>query len=210
MLFHTQLSEAEELSRLLDRLEADPDASDAVTASIHARFGRTVAIMILDMSGFSSTTRDGGIVTFLRKIHEMQGIVVPIVQEHAGQLVNTFADNLTCLFPDVPSALAVARVAIDKLEGVNRRRIAEEQCYASFGIGYGSTLVVGSSDIFGNQVNLAAKLGEDIAESFEVLLTEQAVAQLDEADHDLEWRAVTISGLDLRFAEVKRRIVGEA
>ena len=46
------------------------------------------------------------------------------------------------------------------------------------GIGFGPTLVIAESDLFGEEMNLACKLGEDIAGPRQILLTPAAVAAL--------------------------------
>ncbi|MEM7650144.1 MAG: adenylate/guanylate cyclase domain-containing protein, partial [Cyanobacteria bacterium P01_A01_bin.70] len=46
--------------------------------------------------------------------------------------------------------------------------------HASIGIGYGEVLVVGDHNLYGNEINLASKLGEDIAGDDEILLTAAA------------------------------------
>ncbi|HSQ21131.1 MAG TPA: adenylate/guanylate cyclase domain-containing protein, partial [Blastocatellia bacterium] len=48
----------------------------------------------------------------------------------------------------------------------------------SIGIGYGATLVIDEEDIFGAEVNIACKLGEDVAGKSEILLTQSAYAAL--------------------------------
>ena len=39
------------------------------------------------------------------------------------------------------------------------------------GLGYGHMLRIGDADVYGAQVNAASKLGEDIAEAKEILVT---------------------------------------
>jgi class 3 adenylate cyclase len=43
------------------------------------------------------------------------------------------------------------------------------------GIDYGKILIVGSDDCFGDAVNRASKMGEDIAEAGEILVTKEAM-----------------------------------
>lgn len=57
---------------------------------------------------------------------------------------------------------------------------AADEVYASFVIGYGSLLVIGGDDVYGDEMNLACKLGEDLAERGEVLLTQAAFEGLQE------------------------------
>lgn len=52
-------------------------------------------------------------------------------------------------------------------------------------------------DMFGSELNLAAKLGEDLAERGEILLTESAFEQLERQPEDWQKVEFSISGLDL-------------
>jgi class 3 adenylate cyclase len=73
----------------------------------------------------------------------------------------------------------------------------------SIGIGFGRLFYLPSEDdYYGAEVNLASKLGEDLARSGETLLTESAVRSLAKsgAYAPLATRAATISGVRVRFA----------
>ena len=64
------------------------------------------------------------------------------------------------------------------LRRLNRGRPANERLRFSYGIGYGEVLDL-EKDVFGLEVNLASKLGEDLAKPGEALLTPSAAAALD-------------------------------
>ena len=63
------------------------------------------------------------------------------------------------------------------------------------GIGYGPSLLVGDEDIFGNELNLASKLGEDMAEPNEILLTEAAALALPDAGFRKTALELRVSGM---------------
>jgi class 3 adenylate cyclase len=113
-------------------------------------------------------------------------------------LLKAEADNLYCLFGDVNSAVKAAREIIRQLTTVNVLLPATRRLYASIGIGFGDILVLEDEDLFGDEVNLASKLGEDVAQGGMVLLTEAARAQLEPAVTSYEERA-SISGLGLVY-----------
>ena len=73
--------------------------------------------------------------------------------------------------------------------------------HASIGVGYGEILMVEEDDFYGNELNLASKLGEDVAESGETLLTEAAHARLfaegPATTLSFEPRPVTVSKMTL-------------
>ena len=66
------------------------------------------------------------------------------------------------------------------LPRLNRGRPENEQLRFSYGIGYGDVLDL-DEDMFGLEVNLASKLGEDLAEPGEALLTPSAAAAVSAA-----------------------------
>ena len=59
-----------------------------------------------------------------------------------------------------------------------RRPQPERHLHGSIGIGYGDTLVIGDEDLFGSEMNVACKLGEDIAGLDEILITTAAYTAL--------------------------------
>jgi len=83
-------------------------------------------------------------------------------------------------FPDARAACAGV-LALDKALGAwNAGRPEDERYRFSYGIGYGDLVEV-EGDLFGLEVNLASKLGEDLAEPGEALLSPAAAAALDRA-----------------------------
>lgn len=95
---------------------------------------------------------------------------------------------------------AAVNAAVDILQGfaaVNTGLPDDKDLHASIGIGYGTTLLIGDSDLYGSEMNLASKLGEDIARQNEILLTEEAFKQLDASNQSWEQLSFSISGLKL-------------
>ena len=188
------------LEEMLDR----PEHRDEIEEEIEGVFTQHKAVMILDMSGFSRTTKDRGIVAFLLMIHQMQLLSVPCVEEHGGVVIKKEADNLFCLFDEVPSAVAASLDITRRLKTANVVLPKDMELYVSIGIGYGPILNIENEDVWGNEVNLASKLGEDIAELGQVLLTAEAHARMTDASVTFAERTISISGLDLTFYEVAR------
>jgi adenylate cyclase len=147
------------LARLLDdAIERRAEAQ--LATDLDRLFGIDVAVLVIDMADFTVDTASFGIAHELLTIRRMQLAATPIITAHAGRLVKADADNLFCLFPDVAQALAAALEIVAVTP-------------SSAGIGFGRILDLGD-DLFGDEVNRASKLGEDIAEHGEVLLSEAA------------------------------------
>lgn len=186
------------LDALLSRIIQEPERREAIAAEIERDFTQRRAVLVLDMSGFSRTTQLHGVVTFLMMIHQMRLLAVPTIQACGGKLVKAEADNLYCLFETVDEAVKASRDIITRLNTVNVLLPADRRLYASIGIGFGDILVLEDEDLFGDEVNLSSKLGEDVAQGGQVLLTEAARAELDPAVATTPER-VSVSGLVLNY-----------
>ena len=188
-----------ELERLLGELIERPGAEAEIAREITSVFGETRAIMVLDMSGFSRATRRLGIIACLAMIHRMIRLAGPAIESNGGFIVKGEADNLFCLFDSVAGAVAAARAIVRRLDDTNPQVPEEQRLYAAIGIGFGTVLNIERHDLFGDEVNLASKLGEDIAQGSEILLTEAANSEAAVAGIATRAEAVSISGLSLSY-----------
>jgi class 3 adenylate cyclase len=191
-----------QLDRLLQQMLDEPEREADLTREVETQFGETRAILALDMSGFSRTTQLRGIVAFLLMIHRMRQIVTPVIEAHGGLVVKAEADNLYCLLETVEAAVNAARELIEKLEGDNQACGDDRQIYVSIGIGWGAILNIDEDDLFGDEVNLASKLGEDLAGRSEVLLTQAAQVQAQAAGIRTRESSASISGLPLIYHQL--------
>lgn len=178
---------------LVDRLNAATAAERAdIESRIWEAFGVSRAVLVLDMSQFSLTVRRDGILPYLGLIRRMHLLTAPIVAAHGGRVVKYVADNLFAIFEE-PAQAAAAAV---------RMNLAAEEAGEAFtvavGIDYGRFLLIPEVDVWGDAINVACKLGEDLARPGEVLLTEAARARLP---GDFPWplapQKVSVAGLDL-------------
>jgi class 3 adenylate cyclase len=81
----------------------------------------------------------------------------------------------------------------------NRHRPPDRTLHVSIGIGFGDTLYIGDEDVHGDEMNLACKLGEDIAGPGEILLTKAAYESLPAGKLKATSATVSISGMILRY-----------
>lgn len=184
------------LDALLEEILEHPERRDELEARIEERFVEERTVLVLDMSGFSRTTQTLGIVEFLLLIRQLQLLANPIITKFEGVTVKAEADNLFCLFMTVADAVAASREIIVGLTAANAALPKDRELYVSIGIGYGRVLLIGEEDMMGAEVNLASKLGEDVAAYGEILLTEAARAQLPDVE-EVEERLIAVSGLEL-------------
>jgi class 3 adenylate cyclase len=104
----------------------------------------------------------------------------PVVRRARGEIVKVEADSLLLRFDD-PTVACRGVAAVEAALLRHNKRVPEnEQVRFSYGIGFGDVLDL-EGDMFGLEVNLASKLGEDLAKPGEALLTPAAAAALDRA-----------------------------
>lgn len=151
-------------------------------AAFGAKYLHRRAVLVLDIAGFTKTALTRGEVAAFVRIAVVQRIVVPVLLAHGATLVRAFADDLVALFETPGTALAAAFAV--------HRRVAEHNAGQTVGqtvgpplaccvgIGWGDVYAIGPNDAMGNQMNLASKLGEDVAVEGETLLTESAYEAL--------------------------------
>jgi len=191
------LDDAAELARLLDARNEHPESLAEIDGEIWRRFGHTCAVLVLDMCGFSRLTMRYGITHFLAMIRRLGIIVRPEIAAASGRVVKAEADNVFATFDDVPQALAAARAIHRSLANANSFLPEDWDLHAGIGIGYGPLLLIGTHDLFGSEMNLASKLGEDVAGRGEILLSAAAYKRVAEANEATEI-ALQLSGLTLQ------------
>ncbi|NEQ33289.1 MAG: adenylate/guanylate cyclase domain-containing protein [Leptolyngbya sp. SIO4C5] len=178
------------LTRLLQQRNQHPEAAAAIDQHIQAVFGQTLAVMVLDAVGFSRRSQQSGIIAALAEIQQLQAIALPVIETAGGSVFKLEADNIYASFPDAETAVGAAQTLIATL--------SEADLHVSIGIGYGNMLVVAETDIFGEELNLASKLGEDLAGRDEILLTEAAFCSLPPHSLRTDILMMETSGLRLR------------
>ena len=196
------LNSRENLNQLLDELIEKPLDFERIKGRIEEMFVQERTIMILDLSGFTRTTQVEGIIPFLLMIYEMQKLAMPCVEERDGLLVRAEADNLTCILDSVEQAIEASLDITDRLESANVILPSSRDLYVSIGIGHGRILNVENEAIYGNQVNLASKLGEDLANKGDILITEKAYEEISDKGINTEKHQVSISGVELTYYSV--------
>lgn len=192
-----------ELSKLLQERNEYPDRAPTIDAEIRETFGETHAVMVMDMSGFSRMTIKHGIIHFLAMIHRMNQIVTPTVEEYDGAIVKFEADNVFAIFPTVEQAVEACIDTIKRLDAANTMLPDYLDMHGKFGIGYGEVLIFQDEDLYGSEVNLASKLGEDLASRNDILLTEAAFTQLEAGKREYEEIEMEVSGLHLVIHKIK-------
>lgn len=200
MLEHSSLKE------LLVRYGSAEDADErkAIEKETWDRFGITEAVCVFDMQGFSRITQERGIVHYLTMIRRMQMIVNPLIARYSGNVVKYEADNCFARFPNVKDAMDAALGIRWAIREDHAHSDIEKELVVSCGIDHGPFLLVDDHDFFGNVVNRASKLGEDLACGGEILVTREAVETMpSRKGYFLEETEYSISEIELKAYRVR-------
>ena len=166
------------------------------------RYNVTGALLVLDMSGFSRITREKGIVHFLAMVQEMQDVASEHLTSFNGHVIKFFSDNCFAWFRDPRDALDCA-VAMMRAHHDIDEGSGSEPLKVCIGIDHGEFLLIEGGECFGHTVNRACKLGEDIAEAEEILISRRAVEAMGDPEGlQLEERNYSISGIDIHAYNV--------
>ncbi len=180
-------SSAARLWKLIDeRIKVGSDTT-VIDQRIWDLFGEEWSIMFTDLAGFSRQVAKFGILHFLQIIHEQKQLLLPIVEKHDGVLIKIEADSFLILFKKPTGAISCAIEMQRVCQATNKRRAPEEHIVLCVGLGHGRILKIGDEDVYGQEVNLASKLGEDTAAGDEILATNAVRG----ATPELTWEEVT-------------------
>lgn len=181
----------------------DPVEIEAAQDQIWDRFGTEGAVFISDMASFSSTSRKRGVCHFLKMIHRAREVIVPIVTANRGTLLKCDADNTYAFFARTADAIQASLDVNAAMFRANESFGSDEQVYLSVGIDFGRILLIGDVDFYGDPVNTASKLGEDLAIKAETLVTERALARCDYPLPDTAERMVArISDIEIKYVRL--------
>ena len=183
--------------------ETDADKAEAIRRCLWERFGTDGAVFISDMASFSRTSRTLGVCHFLKLIHRARQLVGPIIERNNGILLKWDADNCFAFFKEPEDAIAASFDVSAALHELNESFGLAEHIYVSVGIDYGRVLLVDDVEFFGDPVNTASKLGEDLGVRAETLITDRAIAQAEfELPELAERRVARISDIEIAYSRL--------
>jgi class 3 adenylate cyclase len=141
-----------------------------------------VAVLITDMTGFTSTTRKLGITHFASLILQCRTLLRPVFEKYAAIEVFTEADDIWAVFPSAQHATLAALDGQHTLASYNslQKHPNFQIRLSGFGIDAGRHIYVSRHDgkLFGLTVDRAFHLGEDLAEDCSILVTDYVRRQL--------------------------------
>ncbi len=161
-----------------------------------------LAILVLDITGFTLAAMHAGELHALLRILDVQKVCGPVFEKFGAKLVRAFADDMTAIFTDPQVALDAALEIQRRMEqwnsGPDAVKNAPQCC---IGIGYGDVFAIGPNRAMGDEMNRASKLGEDVADGGEILISAGVYEQVRQRT-DFELRHRGRDNLDFSFYEV--------
>jgi len=170
----------------------EPDLRKNLETILWENYGQEQTVFVLDMSGFSRLTRKYGIIHYLSMVRRMQLTTEPIVKSFDGYMIKYEADNCFAVFPAPLQAINAAIAMQHAFDAANILTADDLDIRIACGIDYGRILIIGTEDCFGDAVNRASKLGEDVAEAGEILVTKEAM-QMVPVEAGIKSREVILS-----------------
>ena len=162
---------------LRKRARAAAPARPALDCRRFPALFRKRAVVFTDTDHFTLLVARHGMLHFLMLFDRAVRVLEPVVGRSGGRLLKAEGDSLLLSYPDAASACAGVIAMQTALRRLNADKPRNERLAFSYGVGFGDVLEI-EHDLFGLEVNLASKLGEDRAKRNEALLTPAAAAAL--------------------------------
>ena len=123
---------------------------------------RLAAIMAADVVGYSRLMDADEAGTYVALREALSGVIDPAISEHGGRIVKHMGDGFLAEFPTVLDAMECALGIQHGIGRLGEGTPAEQRLQFRIGINLGDIIVDETGDIFGDGVNVAARL-ESIA-----------------------------------------------
>lgn len=146
---------------------------------------RTLAVMFTDMAGSTEFAESFGGRAAYEKREQHNKLLLPLIPEHAGSLVQIIGDALLVVFEDVANAARCAIAMQRRLAEYNQSEhldVESLEIHIRIGIHYGKVMVFeerGHLELAGRAVNTAARVESGGGkETDQILISTAALAEL--------------------------------
>jgi adenylate cyclase len=138
---------------------------------------RLAAILAADVAGYSRLMGDDEGAT-LETLDACRNVFSVHILSHDGRLVDTAGDSVLAVFDSVVEAVGCATAVQNELAGRNAALAVNRQMHFRVGVNLGDVIAKDDGTIYGNGVNVAARL-EGLAEPGGIALSEDAYRQIE-------------------------------
>ena len=191
------------ISYLLNNSERGLDENTLKT-NAWDHFGVEVAALVIDSVGFTRTTQAKGIVYFLTQLAKSRKITNQVMDKYKPISYTFHVDNCYAFFRDVNLAFNAAIELQKMTQTASIPLVGDELFGLSIGIGFGRLLKAGSHEhYFGDEMNIASKLGEDTGSRDDILLSDNAYKSLSKKKNFLfKMHTSNISGVEFKYHQL--------
>ena len=137
---------------------------------------RLAAILVADVAGYSRLMHTNEEATHACVTALLTNTVMPAIAKHGGRVVKNTGDGLLAEFPSAVEAVRAAMLFQDSVYKFSIEDAQDRRILFRVGINIGD-VIVGADDIFGDGVNIAARL-EGIAQPGGICLSASAHDQV--------------------------------
>ena len=138
---------------------------------------KLAAILAADVAGYSRLMADDERAT-VDTLTNYREVFTELVQAHQGRIVDTTGDSVMATFDSVVEAVESAVEIQHDLSERNEALSGHRQMHFRIGVNLGDIIVRQDGTIYGDGVNVAARL-ESLAEPGGVMLSEDAYRQVE-------------------------------
>jgi adenylate cyclase len=163
--------------------------------------GSEAAILFVDVSGSTRYFERYGEVAGRAMIAGCFDIVVPQIGRYGGKVVKTLGDGLLAVFDRASDLVGAARAVHLAIEEANRARPVAERVFVHCGGDFGPVAHDAAGDVYGDTVNVAARL-QVLAARDKTFVTSDVVTALDPGERE-QMRYLGSFPVEGRDAEVE-------
>ena len=121
------------------------------------KFTRQVTVMFTDIKGSTSFFESHGDIEGRQMVQQHNDMLFPLIESYQGRVIKTIGDAIMAGFDDPVMAVRAGSNMQQTLSDHNKGKAAKEQIHIRIGINTGEGIVE-SRDIFGDVVNVAARV----------------------------------------------------
>ena len=152
-----------------------------------------LAVLFTDIQGYSKKAQTLTTMQLTALIHDYEGILLPIMTNHRGELIKKMGDGHLVVFPKALDAVLAAVRVQKALKRFNSYREQDQRVVIRIGIHWGK-VVRKEGDVLGNHVNIASRM-ESSAKGGSVLVSEALQQRLGGYVHCREVGLISVKGI---------------
>ncbi len=156
-------------------------------------YTQKLAVLFTDIQGYSKKAQALSTMQLTSLIQEYEGILLPTMTSHQGQLIKKMGDGHLFVFESALCSVLAAIRLQKALKRFNNYREENQRLIVRVGIHWGK-VVRKEGDVLGNHVNIASRL-ESSAKGGSVFISEALFERLEGHIHTREIGLISVKGI---------------